>query len=572
MSRDIVSSPLTETPKEITKLQTVATGFREEDALSDNREPLSEAEVQKLKDDAKELRERNQKLNEIGIALSAERNLSSLLERILTEARRFTHADAGTIYMLRDDGMLHFEVMHNDTFHTYLGGASGNPIPDSLKPVQPDTHHVSGYVALKRETVNIPDVYEAEGFDFSGTRAYDERSGYRSRSMLVVPMQNREGEVVGVLQLINAQTPDQTQVIPFTDEVVSLIQSMASQAAVALINAQLIQDLRGLFEALMSVMAKAVDVKDPTTAGHIDRVTALSVALARSVNEATEGPLVDIHFSDDELEELRIAGRLHDIGKLTTPEQIMNKGRKLETLFDRAELLKERFRGIMALRRAEGLEEKIVLMESGASYEELAASYRRLESDLKLLKEEMDFLLGCNEPDEFMEDAKLERLKKIAQKTYEDNDGNVHPYLTEDELENLSIRRGSFTWANLQVMRDHVAVTMDLLELVPFTRKWHNVPLYAGQHHELLDGTGYPKHLTGDQLPLQSRIMTICDIFDALSAKDRPYKKAFKLEMCIDKLKNEMRDKLDPNLVDIFIKNRLWEKVGLHTTATDSES
>jgi HD-GYP domain-containing protein (c-di-GMP phosphodiesterase class II) len=514
--------------------------------------------------DAEELRFLIQRLTEIGRALSSERDLSSLLERILAEARRFTSADAGTIYMLRDDGALHFEVMHNDTFGTYLGGSSGNPIPSSLNPVALDKAHVSGYSALSGETVNIPDVYAAEGFDFSGTRAYDQRSGYRSKSMLVVPMKNHESTVVGVLQLINAKSPRNQQFIPFSDRIVDLVESLASQAAVALTNTQLIQESRALFEALIRVMAKAVDKKDPTTAGHTERVTQLSVALAETVNETTEGELAGVRFSEQDLEELRIAGWLHDIGKLTTPEPIINKGKKLEAFFDRVAVLKERFQAIKAIRRSQGWEEQARLLRSGAPKREIREAECRCRHDMDLLEEELGFLISCNEPVEDLADPRFERLKSISEKTYVDLEGRPHPYLTEDEMENLSIRKGSFTPNDLQIMREHVSVTMELLNLVPFTKRLAHVPLYAGQHHELLDGSGYPNRLSGQELPLLSRILTLCDIFDALSAKDRPYKKAYSLETCLNILAKEMAGKLDSRLVELFIRNRLWERVGLH--------
>jgi HD-GYP domain-containing protein (c-di-GMP phosphodiesterase class II) len=529
-------------------------------AVSDGARKSREAQK---RTDANELLLRLKNLTEIGIALSSERNLSRLLERILTEARRLTNADAGTIYMVRDDQMLHFEVMHNDTLGQYRGGSGNLQIPDSMKPVPLDDHSVSGYAALAGKTIHFPDVYEAQGFDFTGFRRFDEQHGYRSQSMLVVPMLNHEGEPVGVLQLINAETPDGLRVIPFPQENVALVESLASQAAVALSNAQLIENLEQLFESLIHVMAKAVDEKSPMTAGHINRVTALSLALGKQVNATHEGEYASAKFTDDELNELRIAGWLHDIGKLTTPEWVMNKGNKLETLFDRAELLKERFGAIAALRRAEGLEEKLQAVQEGASPDEIAEMDQRTADDLALIEEELQFVLACNIPGEFLEDAKIERLKALAGKTYRDSHGTVRPYLTEDELENLSIRKGSINWKELQIMRDHVSVTMEMLELVPFVKKLKNVPLYAGQHHEMLDGKGYPLGLTAEALPLQSRILAVCDVFDALAASDRPYKKAFSLEQVIQILRKDgAAGKLDADLVEIFVQNRIWEMAG----------
>lgn len=499
------------------------------------------------------------KLNQIGIALSAERNLDRLLEMIVDEARNLTNADGGTLYTVEGD-VLKFQIVQNASMGIRMGGTTGIPIP--WPPVPLGKANVSAYVALTGEIVNIPDVYEAQGFDFSGTRRYDAHNHYRSKSMLVVPMRNHEEEIIGVLQLINAQDPETGEIVEFLPEHVNLVASLASQAAVAITNARLIQDLEQLFEALIEVLAKAVDEKSPYTAGHITRVTEYAYALAQALNEEVlqkEGkPL----FTTDQLRELRIAGLLHDIGKITTPEWVIDKAKKLEKIFDRIELVEERFKKAKALAKARALEQELRLLEKGAPLQEIRCLEESLERELLQYDQDLEFVRECNEPGEFLSDDRIERLKEIARKTYLDEDGQEKPLLTEDELKNLSIRKGSITWEELQVMRHHVVVTQRMLDKIPFTKRLKNVPLYAGQHHEMLDGSGYPLGLKGDQLPLQSRILAIADVFDALSAKDRPYKKAFPLETVVSILqKDASQGKLDPHLVQLFIERRIWERV-----------
>lgn len=501
------------------------------------------------------------KLNQIGIALSAERNLDRLLEMIVDEARDLTNADGGTLYTVEGD-LLKFQIVQNASMGVRMGGTTGVPIP--WPPVPLGKANVSAYVALTGEIVNIPDVYEAQGFDFSGTRRYDAHNNYRSKSMLVVPMRNHEEDIIGVLQLINAQDPETGEVVEFLPEHVDLVASLASQAAVAITNTRLIQDLERLFEALIEVLAEVVDEKSPHTVRHITRVTEYACALAQALNEESlkkEGrPL----FTPDQLRELRIAGLLHDIGKITTPEWLIDKAKKLEKIFDRIELVEERFKKAKALARARALEQKIQLLERGVPLQEIHCLEEALERELRQYDQDLEFVRECNEPGEFLPDEKIERLKEIASKTYLDEDGQEKPLLTEDELKNLSVRKGSITWEELQVVRHHVVVTQKMLDKIPFTKRLKNVPLYAGQHHEMLDGSGYPLGLKEDQLPLQSRILAIADIFDALSARDRPYKKAFPLEAVINILRKDASNgKLDPYLVQLFIEHRIWERVQL---------
>ena len=513
------------------------------------------------------LQQQMQRLNEIGIALSSERNLNRLLERIMTEARAFTHADAGTLYLVQDESRkLKYEIVQNDTLGMRFGGVSGGEIPwDPFLPLfkadgSPNYANVSASVAISGKTANIPDVYKTEEFDFSGMRKADQASGYRCKSMLALAMRDHEDEIIGVLQLINAMDA-RGQVIPFSSAVEDLIASLASQAAVAITNVRLIQEMEALFEAFVKVMATAIDEKAHYTRGHIERVALLTMAISESISGADEGPYADVHFSEEELNELRIAAWMHDVGKVTTPEWVVDKANKLETVFDRVELIRTRFGMIREQLRANAFERKVALLEKGKGKVEVREVDAALEKQIQELDEDLSFLIRVNTPEEFMKDETLERLKQIAQKTYLE-DGKAVPYLTEDELENLSIRKGSLTREQIGIIRNHAAVTLKMLEHIPFTKKLRNVPKYAGAHHETLDGSGYPLGISGDQLPLQSRILAVADVFEALSARDRPYKKPKTLEETVRILGFMVKDgHLDPDLVDLVVKEKVYNKV-----------
>ncbi|MFH1008571.1 MAG: HD domain-containing phosphohydrolase [Candidatus Latescibacterota bacterium] len=513
------------------------------------------------------LKQQMQRLNEIGIALSSERNLNRLLERIMAEARAFTHADAGTLYLVQAESRtLKYEILQNDTLGMQFGGISGGEIPwDPLLPLyNPDgssnNANVSASVAISGKTVNIPDVYKTEEFDFSRMRKADQASGYCCKSMLVLPMRDHEDEIIGVLQLINAMDA-RRQAIPFSSAVEDLIASLASQAAVAITNVRLIQGMEALFGAFVKVMATAIDEKAHYTRGHIERVALLTMAISESISEADEGPYADVSFSEEELNELRIAAWMHDVGKVTTPEWVVDKANKLEAVSDRVKLIRTRFGIIREQMRVLALERKVALLKKGSGEAELNAVDGELEESIQELGEDLDFVIRVNTPEEFMKDEYLERLQQIAQKTFLEN-GETTPYLTEDELENLSIRKGSLTPKQIGIIRNHAAVTLKMLEQIPFTKKLKNVPRFAGAHHEMLDGSGYPLGIAGDQLPLQSRILAVADVFEALSARDRPYKKAKTVEETMRILGFMVKDgHLDPDVVDLLIKEKVYNKV-----------
>jgi len=484
-------------------------------------------------------------LAEIGVSLSAERDLDLLLEAIIENACHITQADGGTLYIVSEDkSQLEFSIIRNRTLGVRMGGKRDPIVWPAVPLYQPDgseNHaHVSAHVALTGDVINIPDVYEARGFNFEGTREFDKRTGYRSRSMLVVPMRNHERDIIGVLQLINAIDPQTDEVVPF-DRVSQLLgEAIASQAAVALSKNQLINDLERLIHSFIVAIGEAIDEKSPYTGGHVRRVAELTQTLAEAVNEDTEGPFAEVHFTPDELEELKVAAWLHDVGKITTPEYIVDKATKLETLMDRIELIKLR----LELRRVKGETEG------------------REEKD-NHGEELLDFLERINKGEEFVTDGMIERLKEIAQLSY-DYQGASYPLLKADEVENLAVRRGTLTDREREVINNHARVTYKILSRLPFPKKLRRVPFFASAHHERLDGSGYPDGLTAKDLPIQARIIAFSDIFEALTARDRPYKRPITLEDSL-RIMDDMAKKghIDPQLLDLFVRKEIHKKYAL---------
>ncbi|GMT41987.1 MAG: HD family phosphohydrolase [bacterium] len=497
------------------------------------------------------------RLADIGIALSAEHNLDKLLEAILDEARRFTGADAGTLYLL-EDKKLNFKILQNDTLAVRMGGTSGETV--TLPPVPLNKSNVSAYVAMIGESVNIPDVYEAEGFDFTGPRKYDSETGYRSKSMLVVPLRSHEDETIGVLQLLNAKDPRTGEVIPFSGNFEDLTRSLASQAAVAVTNAKLIRDMEKLIYSIVTVMATAIDERSPYTAGHIKRVAQLGVLMCEVINETGEGCFANMHFNEDGMNEMMLAGWMHDIGKITSPTHIVDKATKLQSIFDRIDLIENRFMLIEALERNGWLIRKMKMIRDSVSLEKVAEQEKTAEKNITLIRDEIDFLKYLNSGGEFVDDEKLERVKEIGKKTFRFN-GNLMGYLTKDELENLQIRKGTLLDSEKKIMQDHAALTIRMLEKIPFTKKLANVPRFAGGHHEALDGSGYPQGIKGKDIPMEARILGLVDFYEALTASDRPYKKAMPMEKALVILKSEAENgKLDKDLLDLFINAKVHEK------------
>ena len=500
---------------------------------------------------ADDLVQRLDQLNAIGASLSAERDINRLLEAILTAAKTITRADGGTLYRVADDKTLRFEIVRTSSLKYYLGGTTGNPVPfypiQLYKDGQPNNSMVAAYAALTGKTVNIADAYTAEGFDFSGTRAFDAKTGYRSKSFLTVPMKNHEGEAIGVLQLLNAQDPHTSEVIAFSASDQRLAESLASQAAVALTNRLLINQLESLFESFINLINSAIDEKSPYTGGHCQRVPVLTMLLAEAVNETKSGPLSDFNMSDKDRYELKIAGLLHDCGKVTTPVHVVDKATKLETIYDRIDLINTRFEVLKRDVEIQWLKREI--------------DDRAKRDRLRELDDARKFLHACNIGSERMKDEDVEHVKRIARFRWIDVSGHEADFLTADEVKNLTIRAGTLTDDERKIINHHIVATIKMLEALPWPKHLVNVPEYAGGHHERMDGKGYPKGLTREQMSVQARCMGIADIFEALTAKDRPYKKGKTLSESLQIL-GRMKEShhIDPDLFDVFVRRKVYRR------------
>ena len=515
---------------------------------------------------ADNLLNRLEQLNSVGASLSRERDITRLLESILLAAKTITNADGGTLYRMLDDGQsLRFETLRTDSLNIAMGGTTGVAIDFPNLPLQdsqgaPNDSLVAAYCAIHNETVNIADAYNAASFDFSGTRRFDERTGYRSKSFLTVPLKDHEGEVIGVLQLINAQRPGTREVVPFSLADQSLAESLASQAAIALNNRLLMTQLEALFESFISLINLAIDEKSPYTGGHCQRVPALTMMLAEAVNDTLEGPLASFKMTDRDRYELKIAGLLHDCGKVTTPVHVVDKATKLHTLFDRVELIDTRFEVLKRDREIEALRQQLALrVQADPQAESRIASASRQK--IQALEQDRDFIRSANRGSESMPDAAAARVREIGrQHTWRNVNGLETEFLTADEVDNLTIRSGTLTLSERNIINHHIVATIKMLEQLPWPKHLRNVPEYAGGHHERMDGKGYPKGLTRDQMSVQARTMGIAAIFEALTAKDRPYKPGMKLSQAMGIMnKFKLNGHIDPDLFDIFVQKRVYQ-------------
>ena len=507
---------------------------------------------------------RLEQLNAIGASLSAERDIDRLLEAILTAAKTITRADGGTLYRVTEERTLRFEIVRTSSLRYYLGGTTGNPVPfypiQLYKDGRPNQSMVAAYAALTGKTVNIADAYTADGFDFSGTRAFDTKTGYRSKSFLTVPMRNHDNETIGVLQLINAMEPSTGAIVPFSPSDQRLAESLASQAAIALTNRMLINQLEQLFESFINLINSAIDEKSPYTGGHCQRVPVLTMLLAEAVSETKDGPLRDFHMSEKDRYELKIAGLLHDCGKVTTPVHIVDKATKLESIFDRIQLIDTRFEVIKRDAELEALRKKHNFLEQKMRME-AAEEDKRLRDRLRQLDDDRKFLHACNIGGERMRDEDVDRVRRIGQYRWRDFAGHEAQFLSEDEVRNLTIRSGTLTEEERKVINHHIVATIRMLEALPWPKHLTKVPEYAGGHHERMDGKGYPKGLTREQMSVQARCMGIADIFEALTAKDRPYKKGKTLSESLEILgRMKLNNHVDPDLFDIFVRRKVYRR------------
>lgn len=506
-------------------------------------------------------------LIEIAKAITTEREIDKLLGLILEKSRFITGADAGSIYVVEGDDpdplrrALRFKLSQNDSV-----------VFDSREFTVPmNTRSMSGYVALTRELLNIPHLYDLPahspyGFD----RSFDAKLGYRSKSMICAPLLSRKGETVGVIQLINKKRdpkkrllgPEdvEEQVVAFDARSEELLSTLASQAGIALENAFLYKEIQHMLEGFVRASVEAIEQRDPTTSGHSRRVSNLTVGLARAIERAGSGPYRDVTFTTDDLRELDYASLLHDFGKIGVREEVLLKAKKLFP--HQLQIIRARFELAIRSIEVDVLSRKVRLLERGGSAAELAALDRELETRRAEIESSFATIVAANEPT-VLKSGEFERIEALARETYVDIHGEVHPLLLPAEVTSLSITRGSLTAAEIDEIRSHVAHTFGFLSQIPWGKQFRRVAMIAGSHHERLNGTGYPNRLRAEEIPLQSKMMSVSDIFDALTASDRPYKKAVPLEKALDILHFEVKDDhLDPDLVKIFVEAKVWTCLG----------
>jgi HD-GYP domain-containing protein (c-di-GMP phosphodiesterase class II) len=513
--------------------------------------------------DAVDLLRRLDQLNRIGVALSQERDINRLLETILLAAKDITNADGGTLYRMTEEKSLRFEIMRNDTLGIAMGGTSGVDIP--FYPIylydkdgKPIHSMVAAYAVHHDRSVNIADAYTEKGFDFSGTKSFDKKTGYRSKSFLTVPMKNHEREIIGVLQLLNCKDERTGEVRAFSETDQHLAESLASQAAIALTNRLLINHLEELFESFINLINAAIDDKSPYTGGHCQRVPVLTMLLAEAVNGCQVGPLRDFTMTDRDRYELKIAGLLHDCGKVTTPVHVVDKATKLQTIYDRIALVDTRFEVVKRDAEIALLKADIESLKRGQPGGDLK---RELARRVTEIEDDRAFVRRANLGGEGMREEDIARVKAISEKyRWNDVEGRQATFLSPEELGNLTIRYGTLTGEERQIINHHIEVTIQMLEALPWPAHLRNVPEYAGGHHERMDGKGYPRGLMREQMSVQARCMGIADIFEALTAKDRPYKKGKTLTEALTILgKFKLNGHIDPDLFDVFMWHKVYE-------------
>ncbi len=498
-------------------------------------------------------------LHRIGVALSKEHDRDRLVESILLEAKRMCDADGGTLYLVdRPNRELDFTMIHSDSLGIAQGGSTGNPIALPSIPLfdadgGPNLSNVATHAYHGGKLVHIPDAYAVTDFDLSGTRSFDARNNYRSVSLLAIPMHNSQGSVIGVLQLINARDDETGQVVPFHPELQRTVIALAAQAGIALDNQELLQGQRTLLDAFIRLLAEAIDAKSPYTGGHCERVPVLAEMFIRSLCDAKQGPFAGFNLNEDEWRELRVGCWLHDCGKVTTPVHVMDKATKLETIFDRIEVVKARFEVLKRDAKIAYYEQ----LDSGVPKEQATAT---LSGRLSQLDDDLAFLQRSNVGGEFLSPDDQARIRAIAAQNFETG-GRVEPLLDADLTENLCISRGTLTERERLVINGHMVQTVRMLERLPFPEDLKRVPEYAGGHHEKMDGTGYPKGLFAGDMSIPARVLAIADVFEALTASDRPYKSGKPLSVTLQIMGHMKRhNHLDPALFDEFLRSGVYKQ------------
>ncbi|MEQ1856574.1 MAG: HD domain-containing phosphohydrolase [Longimicrobiales bacterium] len=526
-----------------------------------------EEELEEARRELKLARSALQELSKVGMALMSERDPAQLFDLILKSARALTTSDAGSLYLVEEtngEQFLHFLRSQNDTLPDLPSLTFNLPLNEKS---------IAGYAATTGKPLVLEDVYELpKAMPFSHNRAFDQKHGYRAKSMLVVPMIDHKDRVVGVLQLINRKSEASASirtdedsdrwVLPYTEREVAIVSSLAGQAAVSIENGQLYQDIENLFAGFIKAASTAIDRRDPTTAGHSVRVTELTCGLAEQVSAQTDGPFASRFFTDAEMKQLRYAGLLHDFGKVSVSEETLVKRNKLPPVMEaqvkaRFALIKKTFDAEAAHARAKVIAEK----GAQAAAADVAAIDAKLGEDLTKLQKYWEAVQEANIPKVLPEEA-AGVLDEIARHSFKDPDGQDQAYLTPNELHFLQIRKGSLDENERKQIESHVVHSYDFLLNIPWTEEFSRIAEIVRGHHEKLNGTGYPDGVAADRLSLETRIMTVCDIFDALTASDRPYKKAMPVEKALQILEWEARDgMLDKDVVELFIQSKAYKTV-----------
>ena len=501
-------------------------------------------------------------LFKIAQMMQAELDTAILLEMIVEQAKRFTHADAATLYLLSEDKKeLVFKVLHNDTLNSRIDTLNTDEkwsnLPLYLENMQPNIQMVAVLSAQNQKTIMISDIYEKSEFDFAGTKEFDKKTGYRSRSMLVVPLIDHENETIGVLQLINKKNI-YNETIPFDTFDRESTSALASQASIAIVNATLIKNLEESFELFIRTIAKAIDAKSHNTGEHVRRVAKISSMIAEAIHESDDDPYKEVYYSDDDLKQIHLAALLHDVGKIATPGYLMEKSKKLETIVDRMDLIDERIEILKRDVKIKYLEEEVKALKDQKTIPEDQQDHEVQE--LKILDDIHGFLHQCNIGSEFLEDDKISYLQILAKKTYQ-IDGKDVQFLRDNELENLSIRKGTLTDEERDIIRNHANATIEILSAIPFPKTLDRVLNIACNHHEKLDGSGYPRRLKGDELTLEDRILILADMFEALSASNRSYKRPNSMSE-IAAIMQDLIDRghMDRQLVQFFFETGIYRK------------
>ena len=487
-----------------------------------------------------------EEIMKINLAFSSQHDKNILLEDILTLTRNLTNADAGTLYIKsKDEKYLSFKVVHNNTLNIKMGGTKNNlnwpDLPIFEENGKTNNEMVAVVCANEKRIINIPDVYKTTKYQFDGTKDFDKSTSYHSKSMLVIPLINHDNEVIGVLQLINKIKNG--EIINFNKLDEKVIISLASQAAMALTNMQLITSLEDFIDAFVTTIAKAIDTKSPYTSDHIGKVEEIALLVAKAISDDNT-IYKKIKYSENDYKQLSLAAWMHDIGKISMPEHIIDKATKLEKIFDRIHLIEQRF--------------EVIKLNKEIEYLKNQTSKTEYENFTNEINNDIEFIKRINFGGEFLSEEDIQKLENISKKVYIKNDGEIISFISEDEFYNLSIKKGTLTKEEIEIIRNHAKLSLDMISGLPFPKKYKDVLNIACNHHEKLNGLGYPRGLKAEEIRLEDRIMILADIFEALTASARPYKDAMKLSKVKDILSSMAnKGELDKELIDFFFNHKI---------------